>query len=307
METGITFLQLDNRGRLILDKRISVWPGGTIHIDWHYEYEYDNGGNRTWTRSLTFGDEREIEYHYDINDVAGYGTANNRLEYYDVFDTSGKSTTLMESVYYYYNDFGSVTRIVSEKADPQPGEPAHYSSTWFGYARNGQTVSYAVGETWNWNGVRGHDPTNYTIVFAREFRYDGARQRYLNRELDAVSFVSGQVLVMEETWSDYDGDQIYADFTVDSGTVTVTATYEPGIAKSSAPLDPQGALYYHADHLGTTRLTSNHWAVAFSESAYSAFGERHSGMNNRYGYAGAWGYQSHSMDEVDPPHDLATI
>jgi RHS repeat-associated protein len=38
--------------------------------------------------------------------------------------------------------------------------------------------------------------------------------------------------------------------------------------------------------------------AAVQSSVYSAFGMRVSGTNHRYGYDGAWGYQSHSFDEV---------
>ncbi len=85
------------------------------------------------------------------------------------------------------------------------------------YGNNGQTVSYMMGETWTWDGDPGSCPTAYDITYAREFRYDGARQRYLNRELDPGPLMEGEVIALAETWSDYDGDEPYGDFRLDSG------------------------------------------------------------------------------------------
>ena len=94
------------------------------------------------------------------------------------------------------------------------------------------------------------------MTFSREFRYDAARQRYLNRELDPVALMSDRIVSLSETWSDYDGDSIYGDFTVDSGTVTNERSFEPGIARCGAPGDASATEYYHANHLGTARLLS---------------------------------------------------
>ncbi len=48
------------------------------------------------------------------------------------------------------------------------------------YAQNGRAVTYGLGETWDYIGS---SITNHTVTYAREFRYDSARQRYLNRTL----------------------------------------------------------------------------------------------------------------------------
>jgi RHS repeat-associated protein len=56
--------------------------------------------------------------------------------------------------------------------------------------------------------------------------------------------------------------------------------------------------YYHADHLGTTRLLTDSWGNKLDADVYTAFGERVAGAMtqayDRYGYAGAWGYQAHA-------------
>ena len=63
-----------------------------------------------------------------------------------------------------------------------------------------------------------------------------------------------------------------------------------------------------SNHLGTTRLMTDAVGAPGSKVVYTAFGERiTSTPDNRYGYAGAYGYQSHTIDEVPPPHDPDTV
>jgi len=47
------------------------------------------------------------------------------------------------------------------------------------------------------------------------------------------------------------------------------------------------------DMIGTTRFMSDANGQPVAPAAHTAFGERDSGTNHRYGYAGAWGYQAH--------------
>ena len=47
------------------------------------------------------------------------------------------------------------------------------------------------------------------------------------------------------------------------------------------------------DMIGTTRFMTNASGNQFDPVVYTAFGERISGTNHRYGYAGAYGYQAH--------------
>lgn len=172
----------------------------------------------------------------------------------------------------------------------------HYTATRFEYASNGRAVTAIAGEQWCWDGVAG-SPSNasYDVTFAREFRYDGSRQRYLDRELDPHWLKFGDYIVLSDTWSDYDGDNIYGDFTVSGPSAVNTRSYEPGVGK----VDPWNATgsgatdYYHTDKLGTNRMMTDELGVKTEESVYTAFGERISGTSRRYGYVGAWGYQSH--------------
>ncbi|MGB2987711.1 MAG: hypothetical protein WBE26_17735, partial [Phycisphaerae bacterium] len=117
------------------------------------------------------------------------------------------AATLLSTTWYYYNSDGNVTEVFTVKENPEPGEP-HSSLTRFTYAMNGRAVTYVVGETWDYG--QEHD-----ITYAREFRYDGARQRYLNRELDPDDLENGFITAVSETWSDYDGDEIYGDYMID--------------------------------------------------------------------------------------------
>ncbi len=165
-----------------------------------------------------------------------------------------------------------------------------YTSTRLVYASNGQVVSYIIGETCDET-----DPENpvYAFSFAREFRYDEPRQRYLSAELSYSG--NGGWSTVSETWSDYDGDSIYGDFTVTSGTETELTSFEPGVGRVVDPLGTPSSSYYHADMLGTTRLMTDSIGIGSAHTVYTAFGEPVSGTNHRYGYAGAYGYQSHDI------------
>ena len=223
---------------------------------------------------------------FDLEDPATYGSANNRLMYYETFDTSG-GYDLASTTWYYYNDVGNVTRVVTHEEGTQD-----YSATRLGYAVNGQAVVFMVNETWQWDGESSCDvPGTYDITHAREFRYEGPRQRYLNRRLDPAALLNEQIVALNETWSDYDGDEIYADYTIaPGGAVTEQSSHEPGIAQKE---NGGGTFYYHADMLGSTRYLSSSFGAGVQEAGYLAFGEHRFGVEHRFGYAGAWGYQAH--------------
>jgi RHS repeat-associated protein len=208
----------------------------------------------------------------------------------------------------------------------------HRLSQGLGYAKNAEAVTFAVGEKWTWNGDCGVLPhgSSYDVTFAREFRYDGARARYLVRELNPVNFRAGGYVVVDDVYTDYDGDEAYGDWRVEafqppSGPPVyygeTMRSFEPGLGTfeyeanpafdpacnplvnpgcSLLPTRPDASTvkFYHGDHLGTTRFMTDAGGTAVQSSVYSAFGMRVSGTNHRYGYDGAWGYQSHSFDEV---------
>ena len=217
------------------------------------------------------------------------------------YDTSVVPEGLISTRYYFYNCEGNVTRVVVEAAEPEAGEPK-FSSTRLEYAKNGAAVTFVLGETWDPGATPEDCPVKYTVTYAREFRYDGARQRYLNRELDPVALQepTPRYAAVSETWTDYDGDEPYGDFkvTVDGQTGEPTLTelrsFELGMAAVDpwASVGPLDTVYLHANHLGSTVGTSDAAGAATDWRVRTAFGEPVAGPADRYGYAGAWGYQS---------------
>ncbi len=220
-----------------------------------------------------------------------YESDNNRLMYYETFDTTGGpgADVLLSTTWYYYSEGGNPTRIVTVEAD----SPDHYEATRFGYALNGTAVTYILGEQWD---DADPDPevyqiVDYAITYAREFRYDGARQRYLNRELNPAAVQAGIfiALPLSDTWSDYDGDDIYGDFTIGGGRgdgrgdFAEARSFEPGVA-TVHPWAASGSSdtdYFHTNPLGTTRSMSDDSGLASGRTVYTAFGERISGEDHR--------------------------
>jgi len=112
--------------------------------------------------------------------------------------------------------------------------------------------------------------------------------------------------VLSDTWSDYDGDEIYGDYTLSGSTATNQRSFQPGIATVDTWTGSGGAntKYYHADLIGTTRSMSLSTGLpdATAATVYTAFGERLSTANPRYGFAGAWQYQAHSFPATPIPY-----
>ncbi len=192
--------------------------------------------------------------------------------------------TLLSTTYYYYNDQGNVTRVVTDKENILPWEP-RFEATRMVYARNGRAVTYGLEETWD--DYSGGQFINHVVSSIHEYRYDGARQRYLKRDIDPDTLepVPGGAL-----WSDYDGDQPYGDFTVSGGVATEVRSIELGLAKVEPWRSAGGAYtqYYHTDMIGTTRHMANASGSETGAAVYTAFGDRVSG----------------SMGSPDPPPRL---
>ena len=299
---GRTYYDYDNRGRLINEVRIAINPYTVVY---DLVYEYDAGGNRT--RKVDLENNRETLYTYDVNVIENpnpYDSENNRLMKYEVIEPIGGDPVadLLSTTYYYYNNCGNVTHVVTNQAGT-----ADYTGTRLVYASNGNAVTYVTDEGWD-----GTDPENtYNITYAREFRYDGSRARYLVRELNPAGVLLNppqlNPMANGDTWSDYDGNTIYGDFTADAQNMTITETrsYQPGIGRVNDPLVTADAEYYHTDLLGSTRMLSNAsgYSAPGSESTYTAFGERIPGSaNHRFGYAGAYGYQTATSSEPTDPY-----
>jgi RHS repeat-associated protein len=273
----------DTRGRLVHEDR----DDGENSRDYDLTYTYDQGGNRL--KKIDAVNDVEVQYHYDLEDPERYVSKNNRLVYFETLDTEPDPPVVASTTWYYYSILGNPTWIVTKQSGSDD-----YTATRFGYARNGETVTVVLGETWTWDGQSGCETSQtYDITFAREFRYDSGRARYLDRQLDTDDLPAGIYTPTTTTWSDYDGDEIYGVYTVSpTGSVTNVRSFHPG----HGTIDPwtdegDGATsYFHSDHLGTLREATG--AAGNSLRVFTAFGEPVTTQGDGYGYIGAWGYQA---------------
>jgi len=181
-----------------------------------------------------------------------------------------------------------VTHVVTRDANPN----VKLKATRFVYALNSSLVAYVLGE--EWFDVSCQQDQSYTVTYAREFRYDSPRGRYLNRELDPAQLPT--LVSLSDTWSDYDGDTIYNDFNFANNTAYNLSSYEPGIAEKQTGV-PNSLRYYHTDQIGSTRLLTDNTGSTTATPTYTAFGERLDTNTNRYAYAGRWGYESQNFPQ----------
>lgn len=242
-----------------------------------------------------------------------YASDNNRLQYDGVWDTSGEGAVLAVTTWTVYEadhpypspDEGNPVRIITEAAADPGVYPGVYPAVRFVYDK-AQRVWLMFGETWEEDGPdEGDCPDGYTITWAREFRYDAARARYLNRELDLAELLNGDLVPIADgdTWTDYDGDSSYGDWEFnanDPPTPSDLRSYEPGLALKDPWDETSGIAYYHADLIGTTRAMTDYTGASASTVCYTAFGEKLEAGHHRYGYAGSWGYQAHDVPNGDP-------
>ncbi|MBE7458545.1 MAG: RHS repeat-associated core domain-containing protein [Planctomycetia bacterium] len=166
-----------------------------------------------------------------------------------------------------------------------------------------QRVWLMFGESWEADGPdEGDCVDGYTITWAREFRYDATRARYLNRELDPEALEEGDLVALSEVWTDYDGDSSYGDFELDGNPPEPAdlRSYEPGVALKDPWDESSGIEYYHSDLIGTTRAMTDYTGASASTVCYTAFGEKLESDFHRYGYAGSWGYQTHDFPDGAP-------
>jgi RHS repeat-associated protein len=184
---------------------------------------------------------------------------------------------------------------------------AEYKAVRFEYACNAATVTYAAGERWCGDTNNpGAPPVDAEVTWAREFRYDGARQRYMDRPLTPFSFQNNNVADTGGTVETrYDGSSAFLDFEMGSA----SRAFEPGIGRIEG-YDPNNwsngiTEYYHTDHLGTVRVITGSTGMPLDlngssgghDMVFTAFGEIVVGVSDggsdRYGYVGAHGYQAH--------------
>ena len=226
-----------------------------------------------------------------MESAAVYGSKSNRLMYSPTYNILPEPDELLSTAWYYYNGAGNVTRLVTKEESVSRGSASTYTAVRFGYASNQNAVSFVLGETWTWDGISSC-PANYNVAFAREFRYDSGRARYLNRELDPAGLMQNPPVYtpLSETWTGYDGDAPYRDFTISGGQLANGDAYVPGAWRAAGSV-PE---YLHNDHLGTLRRTTSSSGLPGPSRVFTAFGERVTGPIDRYGYVGAFGYQQHT-------------
>jgi len=274
--------QADQMAEGMVDARVAMLTAVT------YEHQYC--GNRT--RKVDFAQGVQTCYHYGIEDPATYGSANNRLELYQTFDLAcGDCSTCsspQSTTWYYYTMAGNVRRVVTREEPAVASRKgglngldggrglrdggavassvlAHYEATRFEYACNGVAVTYAMGESWDIDVTDPATVLNPQINWAREFRYDGARARYLNKQLDPgplEMLPTASVFDLpggQSVETIYDGDEPYADR---PGSLPWTL-FAPGIARVEGydpfapPVGSVNTDYYHSDMLGTMRTMSS--------------------------------------------------
>ncbi len=110
---------------------------------------------------------------------------------------------------------------------------------------------------------------------------------------------------MAASWRDYDGEDIFGDYTVDPATGTSTGgrSYQSGLGFADPGVGPQ---YLHGDQIGTLRAVTDGAGAAAARPTWTAFGEPvENGMpatpstRTRYGYAGSWGYEEAECRVID--------
>jgi RHS repeat-associated protein len=165
------------------------------------------------------------------------------------------------------------------------------------------------------NPPEGCEVVNCEYLAAMEYRYQGGRGRYMVRPRDPETMGLSPYSAADGQWFDYDGDEIYGDLSLrydDQSQrldVTDVMAHEPGLAQYD---NASRALHHlHGNLIGTTeRMTDAAGAIAH-RAVYTAFGEliEESGtVATRYGYAGAYGYQSASSQKpIDPLAELGWL
>jgi len=313
--------EYDNRNRLTRETRTVTgdFDADLGPSEYDLSYAYDAGGNRlSKTDGLT---GRVTTYVYDIetDNAIDNNQHNNRLLGYDVTDTAGGEPVPVEQARYKYGPAGNVMLLVRQLDLTGNGviDQADLAAVWWFYYDAGNHLWLAVQGTGIFDEPTG-TLTNTMFDKAAEYRYDGGRQRYLVRQRDPNE---GFAIVGTGQWRDYMGNNIYNDYTVDQGTGTVTngTGYIPGIGFDDPALADSPA-YLGSDLIGTTRrvvdsstggqggtgvspVIQRTILTAFGEPLVSSF---QSPVSSRYGYAGAWGYES-ADQSFDPLTELGWL
>ncbi len=245
-----------------------------------------------------------------MDDWETYDSNDNRLLKYEVYDTVPEPDELVETVWYTYavqeGHTGDVRQIIRHRED----EPDLYHRTWFNYDGAGR-VWMVMNDTYEWDGDPGHAPSNPVRLAAREFRYHSGRARYLMRDRDPETLEPlGDP--HDGVWTDYDGDTVYGDYRLELDETVLTparhadhmpgsyvTTTQPAVYPATQPTE--STEWYHTDQVGSTRAMTGEiigtigWPEVTRRAVYTAFGElvtETGSAGTRYGFAGAWGYES---------------
>ena len=234
------------------------------------------------------------------NGLKQRGPVEQRLLSYEVDDLQGT----VEQAWYDYGADGNVSRLIRWQ-DTSPSEARMY---WF-YYDTSDHLWLSVAATGFFDQEVGLGSlSNCVADKAAEYRYDGGRERYLVRPRDPQTLA----MLPGAQWRDYKAESIYGDYGIDptTGDVTQGTAYLAGTGLD----DPSGIdmpAYLTGDLIGTTRAISGTNAAGppvLREAAYTAFGEVVSNagsFDTRYGYAGAWGYET--AESFDPLAELGWL
>jgi len=268
-----TTFNYDNRNRLTRELRSGSNP-------YDVSYTYDAGSNRLTKVDGVNG--LTTYYTYDIADQSYYGSRNNRLMWYEIRNSVNQ---VVETVWYGYHKGGHVQQIVRK-----PSSGTTYYRTFFLYDRAGR-LWIAVKDQWTNTGT---GPTSCTRTWAREFRYDTGRARYLARSRDPANLSPTGTA----TWTDYNGSNVHQDYNINktTGVVTEVLRHVPG--KWQEEVSSGSDTYFHGDVIGTTRRLTNGQGSVGRRTVYTAFGElvfADGQLGSRYGYGGEWGYEGDAI------------
>ncbi len=270
-------------------------------------------GNRLSKIDYGADPDRKTLYYYDSdpnNRDPNYPTNNNRLLWYEEYvDDNG--WTLTRTIRYTYYVHGHVSNITIKDEYLGVGDPNDYN--WY---RDLAMYYDGAGRLWRvlwdyWKVNQYEQITDYEMLAAREFYYDGLGQRYLTRDVEPDD--------ISPYWWPAQNPQHLTDYTdrMPYGDHDVTATWDDpnqqyyadvdeqerylsgfgsGIFAQHTVIDPNTTiLYFHGDIINSTMLSTDENGATISSISYTAFGETVSDVSNldtRYQYACGWGYES---------------
>jgi RHS repeat-associated protein len=283
---------------------------------------YDQLGNRK-QKLDSVGNGRKTVYTYDTDFTTenspdpDFITRNNRLLWYVESIGDGQSGwTPVRTVKYTYYVTGDVSNITVKDNWTGVGSPPAEYSFYYDlalYYTEDHKLWRALWDKWQADGQGQPDPETYQRLSAREFYYDSGRQRYLDRDVDPDTWQ----LIGAGRWTDYAGQQPYADFThtgLYQELPTEQTSYFAGHAQQT--VSTGDTAYRHADLIGSTMLATDDCASAIATLAYTAFGEPitqggvgvpPANFGTRYQYAGAHGYESGLLTLQGPNTALRAI